>query len=146
MNMPQLKLKKEERKKRIPLGAQRVKGSVRYKDPKFVYRWMNDLPGRLDMALDGGYTFVRKEGVEIGDTGTKNTNLGSMVSQYAGRDESGQAFNRYLMRIKKEWWDEDQRAKSDEIDNVDRAIRAGKFKRGANPESAYVPKDGIKIT
>ena len=143
--MPQLKLKpNQDRRKRVPLGAQRIKGIVNNQDPKFHYHWINDVPGRLDMALNGGYNFVAKDGVEVGDTGDKNTNLGSMVSQYAGRNESG-AFNRYLMRIKKEWYDEDQANKAGQIDNVDKAIRAGKFKRGANPETAYVPKNGIKI-
>jgi len=115
-------------------------------DPAYHYHWVNDKPGRLSMALDGGYKHVPREGVSIGTDGTKNSNLGSMVSQYAGRDEAGQPYMRYLMRIRKEWYDEDQKEKQSGVDSVDIAIRAGKFKRGANPESSYVPKDGIKIT
>lgn len=144
--MGQLQLKsKQERKKRVPLGAQRIKGIVANQDPKFHYHWISDSPGRIGRALDGGYTLVPKEGVDVGTAGDANANLGSMVSQYAGRDESGQPYNRYLMRIRKEWYDEDQASKQAEVDNTDRAIRAGKFKRGASPDKEYIPKDGIKF-
>lgn len=144
--MAQLKLKaKDERKKRIPLGAQRIKGVVADKDPRYHYHWINDQPGRIVMAIDGGYELVPREGVDVGTTGDKNNNLGSMISQYAGRNESGTPFNRYLMRIRKSWYDEDQKDKQSVADNTDKAIRTGKFKRGANPDSAYVPKNGIKI-
>jgi len=144
--MAQIKLPEKVRKTRVPLGAQRIKGVVANQEKGYHYHWVNDKPGRLDMALDGGYAFVKREGVEIGTTGNMNTNLGSMVSQYAGHDESGHPFNRYLMRIRNEYYDEDQAKKMFEVDNVDRAIRAGKFKHGANPETSYVPKNGIKIT
>jgi len=144
--MSQLQLKsKQDRKKRIPLGAQRVKGIVANQDPKYHYHWISDVPGRIGRAIDGGYTLVPKEGADVGTTGKENKNLGSMVSQYAGRDESGQPYNRYLMRILKEWYDDDQAAKQSEVDNTDRAIRTGKFKRGADPATEYVPKNGIKI-
>jgi hypothetical protein len=145
--MTKLQLKsKQERKKRVPLGAQRIKGVVANQDKAFHYHWINDVPGRIGRALEGGYQLVPKEGVNVGTTGDANTNLGSMVSQYAGRDESGQAYNRYLMRIRNEWYTEDQMQKQSDVDGVDRAIRTGKFKRGANPETSYVPKDGIRIT
>jgi hypothetical protein len=137
---------KQARRKRIPLGAQRIKGLVSNQDPAYHYHWINDAPGRLGRAVDGGYEHVKKEGVKVGTTGDKNTNLGSMVSQYAGRDESGQSYDRYLMRIRKEFYEEDQAEKQALNDNVDRSIRAGKFKLGANPQATYVPKDGIKIT
>jgi hypothetical protein len=137
---------KKDRKKRVPLGAQRIKGVVANQDPNYHYHWISDVPGRIGRALEGGYELVPKESVDVGSHNNTNTNLGSMVSQYAGRDESGQAYNRYLMRIRKEWYDDDQCKKQSDVDNVDRAIRAGKFKRGANPETSYVPKNGIKIT
>lgn len=140
-----LGLNKQEKKKRIPLGASRDKGAVSDKDPAYVYRWVNASPGRVAMALNGGYEHVKKDGVKVGTNGDKNNNLGSMVSQYAGRDEQGLPYDRYLMRIRREFYEEDQRSKQSAVDNVDRAIRAGKFKRGANPNTEYVPNNGIKI-
>lgn len=131
---------KHNRKQRIPLGAQRIKGAVSEKDPRYHYHWINDQPGRIQMALDGGYELVPKSGVIVNKDA--NTNLGSMVSQYAGRNEAGVPFNRYLMRIRKTFYDEDQAAKADLNDEVDKAILAGKFKRNA---SNYVPKSGIKM-
>jgi len=136
----------KDRKKRIPVGAQRIKGAVDNLDPRYQYRWVSDTPGRLGRFLDGGYEMVLKDGVTIGSHDDKNSNLGSMVSQYAGRDPAGLAYNRYLMRIRNEFYNEDFETKQALVDETDRAIRAGKFKRGAHAEAEYVPASGITIS
>lgn len=136
---------KQERKKRVPLGAQRIKGDVSGKDPKYAYRWINDKPGRIKMALEGGYQFVDSKDTVIANSNYSD-DFSSMKSQHGGHDASGRPYKRYLMAIRKELFEEDQAIKQSEVDEVDRAIRAGKFKRGAEPDKNYVPKDGIKIS
>ena len=134
----------KERKKRVPLGAQRLKGLVQNQKEGYVYRWVNDTPGRIAMALEGGYQFVTNDDVIVGEGEDRNTDLGSMKSQHGGFDAGGKPYKRYLMVIRKELYDEDQAFKNAELDEVDRAIRSGKYKNG-DPESTYVPSSGIKM-
>jgi len=136
---------KAVKKPRIPFGSQRIKGLIPNKDPAYHYHWINDTPGRIEMAIEGGYELVAKAGINVGTDGNQNTELGSAISQHAGRDEAGKPYKRYAMRIRKEFYDEDQAVKQSEVDEVDKAIRAGKFKRGAIAETGYVPESGIKI-
>lgn len=109
---------------------------------------LNDTPGRIQTALDNGYEFVTPE--EVGGVSTnvvsRNTDLGDKVRYLVGRDESGGAMYAYLMKIRLEWYEEDQAALQRRSDMVDEAIRAGKVtKDGHNTEGFYSPKGGIKL-
>lgn len=137
---------KEERKKRVPLGAQRMKGKVENLDPKYKGRWINDTPGRIQMALEGGYQFVTAESVVVGEGDYNGGDFSSMKHQHGGHDASGKPYRRYFMAIRRELYDEDQAFKQSELDEVDESIRAGKYKLGADSDKSYVPKDGIKIS
>ena len=44
------------------------------------------------------------------------------------------------MKIKKEFYDEDQMAKSKQINEVENAIRTGKQEDGSNDETTYTPR------
>jgi len=135
----------EGRKRRIPLGAPTQKLSVpqAQDDKEHVYRWINDKPGRLQRAEQAGYEFVEDPTLQVGE-GSDNGNSArdSRVSRLVGRNEKGGEQYAYLMRIKREWYEEDQEAKQEAIDEVDEAIRHGRHKAG---ENSYVPKDGIKM-
>lgn len=134
----------KDRKTRTPFGAQRIQGMIPNMDKRFHYHWINDVPGRLTRALDGGYEFVTKEGEAT--TAEQGTDLGSMLSRYAGRDSSGQPYKRYAMRIRNEWYEEDVATKQALVDETDMAMRAGKFKHGAESKNMYVPESGIKFS
>lgn len=137
---------KADRSSRTPLGRGRQKLSV----PEisgFVLRWINDNGGRLLQAEEGGYAFVTK--AEIGHVGESvedgNTDIGNRVSKVVGKTESGSPMRAYLMKIKKEWYQEDQVEKQTQIDQVERAIREGSFE--AKPDhKRYIPKEGIHIS
>ena len=49
----------------------------------------------------------------------------------------------YLMKIRQEWFDEDQRSLQEKNNQIDVSIRKGKI-TGDNP-SFYVPKGGISV-
>ena len=103
--------KRKERATRIPVGGARDVLTVPGKDPNYSYRWVLDVPGRIQRFEDGGCEKVREEltvGQKIVDS---NSQLGSIVTKHGGGNSK-----LILMRILKEWFDEDQKAKQDAID------------------------------
>ena len=129
--------RQNKRAERTPLGGfrQRLSVSEDQKEDGYVYRWMNDTPGRLEQAEQAGYEYV--DNAKAGDTGESNTDLGSRTSAVVDKREGTRA---YLMRIRKEWYDEDQAAKESVNKQVDDAILGGKV---AESEGQYVPSGGI---
>lgn len=130
------------RDERIPLGISRLKLKV----PEIAgyrLRWINDEPGRIHAARQGGYDFVLNDEVDgkFGDTDIDNVNadLGSRVSRSVSKSTGLKA---YLMKIPIEYYEADQRAKQKQIDEVDQAIHNGKLKNFVNQ---YVPENGKGI-
>lgn len=109
---------KVERKKRIPVGGPRNLLTVANKDPNYVYRWVNDTPGRIAMFKDGGYEVVTDDN-EIGQsTVDRGSRLGSAITKSVGGLTTA-----VLMRIPKEWYDEDQAAKQEQIDTLEATMQ-----------------------
>jgi hypothetical protein len=108
----------KERPTRTPVSGPRDVLTVADKDPNYVYRWVNDTVGRIDRYLAGGYEFVQQAG-EIGQkTVDRASRLGSVVTRSVGGTVTG-----VLMRIPREWYDEDQEAKQDQIDSLEDSMR-----------------------
>jgi hypothetical protein len=107
----------------------------------------NDSPGRIDTALQSGYEFVTPD--EVGGTGTNvvssNTDVGDKVRFLVGLAEDGGPMYGYLMKIKQEWYDEDQAERIGRTQQIDSALRKGKAP-GVNTEGFYVPREGIKMS
>ena len=104
-------------RKRIPMSLPRQKLSVP-EIPGYHLHWMLGTPERIAQALEAWYEFVDEneatmENVDIGGDTLKsgNTDLGSRVSRGAGSDigTDGQPVRLYLMKIKQEYWEEDQK-------------------------------------
>jgi hypothetical protein len=131
----------EGRNTRVPLGVARLKMAV----PEiqgYVPRWVNDDEGRIQQAQMGGYEFVMSSEVPtFGDMDVDNTNrdLGARVSRVVDRTTGKKA---YLMKIKREFYEEDQREKLKIVNETDQAIRKGALKHVSN---AYVPENGTGI-
>jgi len=137
---------KEDRKKRVPFGAHRTKLQVTDEIKGYVMRWFNDQNGRIQQALDGGYEYVNKKevpklGIGDGQLHQENSDLNSRVSKVVSRGEP--IIRAYLMKIKKEWYDEDQVAKEQVNAQVDEALRAGR-PGGNEVENQYVPKGHVQ--
>ena len=133
---------RQERTERVPLGIKRSKLAVENKDPNSVYRWMNDVGARISDAERGGWVFVDAAKVGNVDISNREQSLGSRVSRIVGQDAQHKPITAYLMRIKKEYYDADQKFKQDELDKVDIALRRGELKPS---EGQYVPSQGIHI-
>lgn len=105
-------------RKRVPVGGHRNILTVADKDPNFVYRWVLDSPGRIDMFKQGGYEVV-VDNVEVGDaTVDRPHKLGSAITMVRG------SATLVLMRIPREWYDEDQKAKQDDIDALEATMKS----------------------
>jgi len=133
---------KSERTERVPLGIKRSKLAVENKDPNMVYRWMNDSGARISDAERGGWVFVEAAKVGNVDMSNREQSLGARVSRIVGQDAQHKPITAYLMCIKKEFYEADQKYKQDQLDNVDAALRRGELKPSAGQ---YVPTQGIHI-
>jgi len=103
---------------RKPAGF-RNRLAVHGKDPNFEYRWINtnmDGGDRVSIMEEAGYEKVAKSSVRAASGRVDASPLGSFETTPGGNGDT-----MVLMRIKKEWYDEDQRAKQKRVDELDRA-------------------------
>ena len=109
---------------RVPFGTVRLKMQLSDEDlagfaeRKMKTYWFNDRDGRIARAKAGGYTFVDPEdATSLGQSAIhrENTDEGSKVSIIVSRGE--REMRAYLMEIPIKFWNEDQQAKADHIDD-----------------------------
>lgn len=107
-----------DRPNRTPVSGYRNVMTYSNKEPGYVYRFVNDLEGRIQIFLNAGYELVPTGEGQVGDkrVGTA-TDMGSVVSRPAGG-----GITAYLMRIKQEWYDEDQQKKLNHIRQLEQEM------------------------
>ena len=108
------------RTKRTPLNV-RNRLSVKDKDPNYVYRIVNtsDSHGgdRIQDFIEHGYEVV--ENTKVGDKRVDSSaGLGSAPDFSVGQGKKAM-----VMRIKKEWFEEDQAAKLAQVDAGEETMR-----------------------
>lgn len=103
---------------RTPVGQRNIL-TVKGKDPNYEYRIVNDVEDRIAQFQDAGYELVPDEAVDVGD---KRASQGSSIGSKK-LFSVGQGVKAYVMRIKKEWFDEDQRAKQRQVDAQESSIK-----------------------
>lgn len=118
-----------ERPTRVPLYEQRNKLTVTDRDPNFEYRFVNDTDERIAQFKLAGWEVVDRKDHQVGDplvdTGQATTT--SIVEKAVGGRTKA-----LLMRIPKEWYNEDQNKKQEEVDRLEAAT-----KRDALDKSDY---------
>ena len=115
----------ENKPNRIPVSGLRDIMTVLGKDENFAYRFVVDKMergARMMRFERGGWTYARQDdlpgGISVGEESVYKTKKhGSIV-----RFPSGEGYFSYLMKIKKEWYDEDQAAKANAINEVEQTI------------------------
>jgi len=110
---------REERVGRKPLfqqGPQAVAGEL---DPNFVYRFVNDTGSRIVNFQAAGYEFVEDADLRVGDSRVFDPSDSGSAKVVTSNDGS----RAYLMRIKKEWYDEDQAVKMSRIKEQEDAMK-----------------------
>jgi hypothetical protein len=105
------------RVRRTPITV-RNRLSVKDRDPNYHYRIVNVKDDRIEQFQEQGYEIV--QATQVGDKQVDNpSTLGS------GTEVSvGQGMKAVLMRIPKEWYQEDQTAKQAQIDELEATMKA----------------------
>ncbi len=99
------------RVRRTPVGQRNVL-TVGNKDPNYEYRIVNDEGDRVEQFKAAGYDVVSASDVTVGDRRITQASTEGSAAQVS----VGGGLKAVVMRIKKEWYEEDQAAK---IANVD---------------------------
>lgn len=108
----------ERRVRRTPIGQRNVL-TVAGKEPGYEYRFVNDAGDRVQEFLDNGWEVVQSSNVSIGDK-----RLGNPTSEGSAAVASvGQGMKAVVMRIKDEYYQEDQAAKQAYVQKTEDAIR-----------------------
>lgn len=108
--------KRPERKSLFQRGPQSISGD---KDPNFHYRFVNDIGSRVSNFQAAGYEVVRDEDLVVGDNRVFDPSTESTGKRVVSNDGTVS----YLMRIKKEWHDEDQATKQNYVNETEGAIK-----------------------
>ena len=120
------------RPKRTPIASRNVL-SVKGKDPEYDYRVVNDTGDRISQFIEAGYELVNASDVSIGDRRVDAASPeGSKAQVSVGKGEKA-----FLMRIKKEYALEDQKAKLAKIAELEQTIQ--------NPASNKADYGSVKI-
>lgn len=111
--------------------------------------WMNDDGLMIPEALDAGYEFVEDDRAQVqnqrDEVAGRGNDLGRKVRRLVGRNESGGPLYAYLMKIKQEFFEDDQRKIAAHAQRVDDAIR-GKQAPTGSPEPDKFYDRGSKIS
>lgn len=136
-NVPQgsapARTKTVTRDRRKPFGSQVQK--LAYEARVGYHRhWFNDSPGRIETALEAGYTHVEDKD-------------GKKVSRVVGISPGGGPQMGFLMEVPQEWYDEDMARQAAVNAEREAAIRSGSVNGQPGKDGVYVPPSrGIKIT
>lgn len=108
----------ERRTRRTPLEGRNIL-TASGKEPGYTYRFVNDTGDRVQTFLDNGWEKVPAKTVRVGDKrlgvpGTEGSDATASV---------GQGTKAYLLRIRDEWYEEDQAAKQAQVNATEEATR-----------------------
>jgi len=102
---------------RTPIGAKRELLNVSDTPEGYVDRIVNDNPGRIQRFKDAGY-----EMVDAATIGSSNVDGNSANAGVVSKDV-GKGVTAYVMRQRKEYFDEDQSAKQQKILDDERGMQ-----------------------
>lgn len=107
------------RPRRVPVeGRNRL--LIRNKEPGFVYRIVNDVEDRVLEFQERGYEIVPQD--KLGRVGDKRVDTTSSPgsSSYLS---VGQGTKAVVMRIKEDWYKEDQAVKQQRVDDTEQTMK-----------------------
>src|ERR1700693_2007104 len=107
------------RVRRTPVCVRNIL-TIGKKDENFVYRIVNDVDDgdRVERFAAAGYEVVKSKDISVGDKRIENPSAeGSGARISVGGGQKG-----VVMRIRKDWYEEDQAAKQQEVDATEESI------------------------
>lgn len=122
-------------RKRSSIGGPRNVLKLTGTEPGYQYRVVNDLGDRVDSLKELGYEIVDDPNVRVGDARAgKARQVGTAVEASVG-----QGMKAVVMRIREEWYNEDQAEKQAQV----RADEDSMYQRAKREESDY---GSLKVT
>lgn len=113
------KVTRPQRAVRKPLHQRGPLSITGQKDPNFEYRFVNDVGSRISNYQEAGWELVVDNNLVVGDSRTKDaSDLGS-----SKRVTSDNGTVSFLMKIKKEYYEEDRAAKLAMAEQQEQAIK-----------------------
>lgn len=105
---------------RTPVGS-RNRLSIRGKDPAYEYRIVNDVDegDRVQTFLDNGWEIETASNIKVGENRVESAKGDGSKAQL----RVGQGTKAFVMKIKKEWYQEDQKSKADLIAQQEAATK-----------------------
>lgn len=103
---------------RVPVGRRNIL-TVTGKDPDYEYRIVNDIGNRVETFKEAGYTVVNADEVKIGDKRVDQVTSPGSIAQIS----VGQGVKAVLLKQRKEWHEEDQKAKQAAIDQTELSMQ-----------------------
>lgn len=111
------------RVRRTPVGVRNVL-TVGGKEPGFEYRIVNDEGDRVEQFKAAGYDVVSASDVTVGDRRINKASTEGTAAQVS----VGNGVKAVVMRINKEWYDEDQAAKMQQVADTEAATKSEALK------------------
>lgn len=109
----------ERRVRRTPISGHRNILTVTGKEAGYEYRFVNDTGDRVESFKEDGWEVVPSKDVRIGDK-----RVGAPTTTGSAAEASvGQGQKAVLMRIKEEWYDDDQAAKQAHVQQTEEAMK-----------------------
>lgn len=105
------------RPQRQPVGF-RNRLVARNQDPNYVYRFVNDTDDRIEMFKEAGYEPVTVSKSTLGDKRLEGSATVDKSVSVGGGTRA------YLMRIQKDWYEEDQKKKQQQVDSVEDSLKS----------------------
>lgn len=116
--MAQDNLANKRKPRRLSINGTRNVLTVSGKEPGFEYRIVNDDGDRVSQFEDMGYEVVKDSSIKVGDRRIANpTKEGSPIQISVGGGQKA-----YLMRIRKDWYDEAQADKAKQVDEMEKGM------------------------
>jgi hypothetical protein len=110
------KLATKRKPRRTIINGTRNVLTVSGKEPGFEYRIVNDDGDRISQFEERGYEIVKDQNIKVGDRRIANpTKEGSPIQVSVGGGTKA-----FVMRVPKEFFDEDRAAKDKHIDDLER--------------------------
>lgn len=129
-------IKERRRKRNLRDAGGRLGVNLEAMDrQRFKYRWINDEEFRFfaKTQQDDWTPVYQSSYGEVKDI----TDLSSAVSVVVGKKEDGSPMRAYLCRKPRQWWEDDQRQKVEDIERMLDEMRAGNDPDGSRPENTY---------
>ena len=118
--MTQETLATKRKSRRTGINKTRNVLTVEGKDPDYEYRIVNDTGDRISQFEERGYEIVSDSNIRVGDRRIANpTKEGSPIQISVGGGQKA-----FLMRLKKEFYEEDRKAKDALIDEQEKGMLA----------------------